>query len=66
MVTKNEALPLLENEIFDTSYLILDMYWQNYQNLSKPAHRPPQIPFYRGFFKNQKGPGTGFHDTFFL
>ena len=26
VVTKNEALPLLENEIFDTSYLILDMY----------------------------------------
>ena len=42
------------------------MYWQNDQNLSKSANRPPQIPFYRGFFENQKGPGTSFQATLFI
>ena len=41
------------------------MYYQNYQNLFKSAYRPPQIPFYRGFFENQKGPGTSFQATLF-
>ena len=42
------------------------MYWQNYQNLSKSAHRPLQILFYRGFFENRKGLGTSFQATFFI
>ena len=25
---------------------------ENYQNLSKPAHKPPQTQFYRGCFEN--------------
>ena len=27
---------------------------------TKSACRPPQIPYYRGFFENWKGPGTSF------
>ena len=27
------------------------------------AHRPPQIPFYRGYFENWKGPGTSVHSS---
>ena len=42
-----------------------DMYQQNYQNLFKLAHRPLQIPFYRGFFEDEKEPGTSFQATFF-
>ena len=30
------------------------------------GHRPPQIPFYRGFFENQKGPGNSFQATLFI
>ena len=32
----------------------------------KSARRPPQIPFSRRFFVNQKGPGTSFQATFFI
>ena len=42
------------------------MYYQNYQNLFKSAHRSTQIPFNRGFFENQKGPGTSFQTIFFI
>ena len=30
------------------------------------ACRPPQIPFYRGFSENQKGPGASFQAIFFI
>ena len=30
------------------------------------AHRPPQIPIFRGFFENQKEPGTSFQTTVFI
>ena len=48
---KNYAESLLENETFEARH-VLDMYYQNYQNLPKSAQRPPEIPFYRGFFEN--------------
>ena len=48
---KNEAQTLSEKRNFWSKLLTLDMYKQNYQNLSKLAHRP-QIPFYIGFFEN--------------
>ena len=43
-------------------------FWskQNYQNMSKSAHWPPQISFYRRFPENLKGPGTNFQVTFFI
>ena len=41
--------------------LLIDIYKQNYQNLSKPAHIPNQIYFYRRFFQNQKVPGTSYN-----
>ena len=50
---------------FWSKLLILDMYQQNYQNLSESAHRLPQIPFYRRFPENWKGSGTNFRATFF-
>ena len=34
--------------------------------MSKSAHWPPQIPFYRGFLENYKEPGTSFQATFFI
>ena len=41
------------------------MQYENYQNLPDSACRSPQIPFYRRFFENYKGPGTSFQVTFF-
>ena len=38
---------------------------QNHPNLSKSVCGPPQIPFYRGFFENWKGPGTSLQVKFF-
>ena len=35
----------------------------NYKNVSKEACILPQIPFYWGFSKNAKGPGTSFQAT---
>ena len=32
----------------------------------KSAYKLPQIPFYRGFFKNEKGPGASFQATFLV
>ena len=37
---------------FWNKLLKLNMYQQNYQNLSQLAYWPPQILFYRGFFEN--------------
>ena len=34
--------------------------------MSKSACRLTQIPCYRGFFKNKKGPGTSFQAKFFV
>ena len=34
--------------------------------LPKSTCRPPQIPFHRGFFENQKKHGTSFQVTFFI
>ena len=62
---KNQAQTLLEMKLENESkILMLDMYYQNYQNLSKSAHRPPQISFYRGFFESKKWPGTSFQAIF--
>ena len=52
--------------IFLTEATYIRYVIANYQNLSKSAHRPPQIPFYRGFFENQEGPGTSFQATLFI
>ena len=35
-------------------------------NFVKITCPPPQIPFYRGLFKNKKGLGTSFWATFFI
>ena len=37
---------------FWSKLFIVNMYWQNYQNLSKSAQWPLQISFYRGFVEN--------------
>ena len=50
---------------FWSKLLILDLLKQSYRNLSKSACWPTQIPFYRGFFENKKGPGTIFQVRFF-
>ena len=34
-------------------------------NMVQPACKFPQIPDHRGFFENNKGPGTSFQATFF-
>ena len=47
-----------------TTYV--NIYYQNYQNMSKPKNRPPQIPSHRQFFENEKGPGTSFQVIFFV
>ena len=33
--------------------------------MSKSANRLLQVPIYRGFFRNKKGPGTSFQATSF-
>ena len=40
---------------FSSKLLIVDMYKQNYQNLSQLAHRPPQILFTGNSLKIKKG-----------
>ena len=47
-VCKELSTTFIRKSNFWSNQLILDM--QDYQNLSKPACTPPQIPFYRGFF----------------
>ena len=42
------------------------MYYPSYQNMSRSACRPPQIPFHRVFLKNKKGPGTNFQAITFV
>ena len=34
--------------------------WKHRDIWSKSAFRPPQFPFYRGFFMDKKGPGASF------
>ena len=56
----NLSLYMLVNVMLIKKHML-----QKYQNLSKSAHTPPQILFFRGFFENQKGPKTSFQATFF-
>ena len=42
------------------------MHQQNFQNFFTSVHRPPEIPFYRGFFGNKKWPYTSVQVTFFI
>ena len=51
-ICKELAVTSIGKWNFWSKLLILDIYWQNYQNLSKSAHWPPQIPFDRGFLEN--------------
>ena len=60
-VCKELATTSMENEIFEAIYLYKTC--NSYRNYSKSACWPPQIPFYRRFFENQKGPGTSFQAT---
>ena len=55
----------MEIEVFEASYQYLICFSKTIKILSKSVRRPPQIPFYREFFENQKAPGTSFKTIFF-
>ena len=53
VIIKNQAQPLLENKLFETSWL----YWicsSKTFDMSKSACIPPQFSFYRGIFEYKK------------
>ena len=52
----------MENSMFETNWVLK----QNYQNMLKSAWRLLELPFYRGFYKNEKEPGASFQAKFFV